>query len=258
MNNSRQNTRLRWRDAKTLEKFANGIDDNSNITFPGNIIVNSADNIVDKDGNPIAGGGEKEIIELKNEKAAFLSQADYNKVVANPQKYIGRFKKDQYDYDTWVNFSIQTRSTSSSLIGYAIGYQNGVSGIGFCVITIIFYYSYSTTNLYSLYAPDSIYDYRMCRCTVNSVSDTNGNSYTLTIFVNGKVGYGATVSSIKSELIVSASIYDKVNKITYHYSQLDQKNNIIYFNKLSDNSQIQISATNTITFDTINVIHGVA
>lgn len=257
MNNSRQNTRLRWRDAKKLEKFANQID-GDNITFPGNIIVNSADNIVDKDGNTIAGGGEKEIIELKNAKAAFLSQADYNKVVANPQKYIGHFKKDQYDYDTWVNFSIQTKSSSSSLIGYAIGYQNGVSGIGYCVITIIFYYNYSTTNLYSLYAPDSIYDYRMCRCTVNSVSDTNGNSYTLTIFVNGKVGYGATVSSIKSELIVSASIYDKVNKITYHYSQLDQKNNIIYFNKLSDNSQIQISAINAITFDTINVIHGVA
>ena len=69
MNNSRQNTRLRWRDAAKLENLAGELIDTTaegnvqfgkNIEVDGNIIVNGSDNIVDKEGNPVitGGGGE--------------------------------------------------------------------------------------------------------------------------------------------------------------------------------------------------------
>ena len=210
MNNSRQNTRLRWRDAAKLENLAGELIDTTaegnvqfgkNIEVDGNIIVNGSDNIIDKEGNPVitgggvskdyvdaadqklqgeidtkqnaltseqleavnsgitaakitelegkqdaltqtqldatnsgitsakvatydgyatgkqdtltagpnitiennvisatSGGGEKEVIELSS-TGIFNTQDDYDKVFANPQKYIGHFKKSS-NYDT--------------------------------------------------------------------------------------------------------------------------------------------------------------
>lgn len=63
--NSAQNTRFRWQTAKKLESLAEEITDikdgnvefGKNIEVDGNVIVNGAENIVDKDGNPIVSGG---------------------------------------------------------------------------------------------------------------------------------------------------------------------------------------------------------
>ena len=81
MNNSRQNTRLRWRDAAKLENLAGELIDTTaegnvqfgkNIEVDGNIIVNGSDNIVDKEGNPVitgsGGGVSKDYVDAADQK----------------------------------------------------------------------------------------------------------------------------------------------------------------------------------------------
>lgn len=79
MNNSRQNTRLRWRDAAKLENLAGELIDTTaegnvqfgkNIEVDGNIIVNGSDNIVDKEGNPVITGGgvSKDYVDAADQK----------------------------------------------------------------------------------------------------------------------------------------------------------------------------------------------